>query len=348
MPRSALDVPALDPTPIFDLGRLSYGTELLAAAVSEFDLFERLRGGPKSFDSLRSELGLEVRPANVLFTAIRAMKLLAADADGELSLTPLARDHLLTGGPFFMADYLGLSAASPGVRAMVERLRTNRPASVKPDEGAAYIFREGMDSAMEQAKSARNLTLALAGRAKNVAPFLARAVDLSDASVLLDVGGGSGLYAVALLQRFPQLKAVVWDRAEVLNVAKEYAEEYGVTDRLTCTPGDMLTETPPQADVWLLSNVLHDWDVPECERILRRCHESLPTGGRVLIHDVFLDDDLGGPLNLALYSAALFSLTEGRAYSAKEYREWLAATGFDSGEVVPTLVNCGVLPGVKR
>ena len=45
-------------------------------------------------------------------------------------------------------------------------------------------------------------------------------------------------------------------------------------------------------------------------------------------YDVFLDDDLGGPLEIALYSAALFTLTEGRAYSAAEYRGWLAAHGF--------------------
>jgi hypothetical protein len=68
-----------------------------------------------------------------------------------------------------------------------------------------------------------------------------------------------------------------------------------------------------------------------------------------LIHDVFLDDDLGGPLAVALYSAGLFVLTEGRAYSAGEYRRWLTEAGLSpANEVVPTLVNCGVLEGRKR
>jgi hypothetical protein len=66
-----------------------------------------------------------------------------------------------------------------------------------------------------------------------------------------------------------------------------------------------------------------------------------------LIHDVFLNDDHDGPLPVALYSASLFSLTEGRAYSAREYREWLMAAGLTPGEIVPTLVHCGVLSGVK-
>jgi hypothetical protein len=62
---------------------------------------------------------------------------------------------------------------------------------------------------------------------------------------------------------------------------------------------------------------------------------------------VFLDDDLGGPLPVALYSAALFCVCEGRAYSAAEYRQWLVAAGLAPGGVTPTLVHCGLLEGLK-
>ena len=87
--------------------------------------------------------------------------------------------------------------------------------------------------------------------------------------------------------------------------------------------------------------------MPECRRLVARCAEALRPGGRLFIHDVFLDDDLGGPLPAALYSAALFQVTEGRLYSAGEYRAWLAEAGLDSGPVVPTRVNCGVLSAVR-
>jgi hypothetical protein len=67
----------------------------------------------------------------------------------------------------------------------------------------------------------------------------------------------------------------------------------------------------------------------------------------VLIHDVFLNDALDGPLPVALYSALLFLLSEGRAYSAAEYRDWLQEAGFTPQPLVPTLIHCGVLPGLK-
>ena len=102
---------------------------------------------------------------------------------------------------------------------------------------------------------------------------------------------------------------------------------------------------PTGADVVLLSNILHDWDVPECRDLIARCAGALPAGGRLLIHDVFLNDALDGPLPIALYSAALFRLTEGRAYSAAEYRGWLAEAGLRARRGRP---DAGPLRGPRR
>lgn len=349
MTRNAPEAPRADPSPIFELFRGNHGTELLTAAVAHLGVFERLAEGARTFDDLRRALGLAERPARVLVTALRAFGLIAEDGQGRLDLTEMGRAHLVPGAPFDVSGYIGLAADSPGVVEMVERLRTNRPAGANAEEaGAAFIFREGIESAMEREASARHLTLALAGRAKNVAPVLAERYPLDSARLLLDVGGGTGIYSIAWLQRHPALRAIVWDRPEVLKVAREMADSHGVSDRLECRPGDMFRDPIPEgADVVLLSNVLHDWDVPECRTLVQRCAGALPEGGQLLIHDVFLNDALDGPLPIALYSAALFRLTEGRAYSAAEYRGWMTEAGLEPGPVTTTLIHCGVLPGRK-
>jgi ubiquinone/menaquinone biosynthesis C-methylase UbiE len=343
---SALTPPRTDATPIFEAFRGNYATELLTAAVAHFKLFNRLAQAPRTLQELGGDLGLADRPLNVLVTALRALGLLKAER-GELTLTELAREHLVPGAPFDVAEYIGLAAESPGVLAMVERLRTNRPAGARKDAaGTAFIYREGTPSAMEQEESARHLTLALAGRAKNVASALAEKMPLPGAKTLIDVGGGTGIYSIALVQKNPGLHAVIVDRPEVLKVAQEMAHAYGVGDRIACQAGDMFHAALPKGDVVLLSNVLHDWDVPECRTLIRRCAETLSPGGRLLIHDVFLNDDLDGPLPIALYSAALFCLTEGRAYSAAEYRAWLASAGLAPQPLTPTSIHCGVLVGI--
>jgi predicted O-methyltransferase YrrM len=344
---SQLAAPQTDPTSIFEHFRGSYGSELLTAAVGHFKLFEQLRERPMSGEQLRQQLQLEPRPAVVLFTALRAMHLLTVDAAGDYRMTDVAREHLLPEGEYFIGDYIGLAAEAPGVREIVARLRTNRPAHAgQNDSGTAFIFREGLESAMEQADSARRLTLALAGRAKNVAPVLAGRLSLTGGT-LLDIGGGTGIYSIACLRQCPQLRAIVFDRQEVLKVAAEFAAEYQVADRLQLVPGDMFQDPLPSANTILLSNILHDWDEPECQQLVSRSAAALPSGGRLVIHDVFLNDDHDGPLPVALYSAALFTLTEGRAYSAAEYRRWLTAAGLTPTDLRPTLIHCGALIASK-
>jgi SAM-dependent methyltransferase len=347
--KSAVGAPELDPTAIFEIFRGNYGTELLTAAVAHFRVFERLARSSLAREVLRGELGLAERPFVVLLTALRAMQLVAVDRAGHCELTPMAREHLVPGATFDVGDYIGLAADTAGVRDMIERLVTNTPLGHKPDEqGVGFIYRENLPSAMEQEATARHFTLALAGRAKNVAPVLAARAPLGSVRRLLDVGGGTGIYSIACLQRYPRLRAVAWDRPEVLKVAAEMAAEYGVSDRLELCPGDMFVDPLPQgADAVLLSNILHDWDVTECQTLIARCAGALPAGGRLLIHDVYLDDALDGPLPIALYSAALFTFTEGRAYSAGEYRGWLAAAGLKPEALIPTLIHCGVLPAIK-
>lgn len=342
-PLDATCPPATDPSPIFEHFRGSYGTELLTAAVAHFPVFRILSERPCSFEDFRKSLDLEDRPAVVLTTALKAFGLIR-ETNGLLELTELATEHLSPDGYFSVRDYIGLAAESPGVLEMVKRLKTNRPKEA--DSGTAFIYRDGMRSAMEQEGTARHFTLALSGRAKNVAPHLAKQLPQSE-GVLLDVGGGTGIYSIACLQAHPRLKAIVLDRPEVLKVAEEFSRDFGVNDRLELRPGDMFEDPFPQADLVLLSNVLHDWDVPECRRLVSRSAEALKPGGRLLIHDVFLHDDHSGPLEIALYSAALFTLTEGRAYSVKEYRTWLEETGLVPESIRPTLIHCGLLAARK-
>ncbi len=342
--------PNTDPTPIFEMFRGNYATELLAAAVAHIRLFDLLAPGPLSFDEVKSRTSLADRPATVLLTTTRAMGLIVRPADGRFELTPIAREHLVRDSALDISDYIGLAAQSAGVLEMVERLRSNQPAGATPGgAGAAFIYRDGIESAMESEQSARRLTLALAGRAKNVAPFLAERAPLQGAKRVLDLAGGTGIYAFAMLQRYPNLRATIFDRARVLTIAREMAATYSVANRADFVEGDMFADAlPSDCDVILLSNVLHDWDIPECRALIRKCAAALPSGGRLLIHDVFLNDALDGPLPIALYSAALFSLTEGRAYSAAEYRSWCGEAGLNAGEVGATLIHCGVTTAIKR
>lgn len=343
-----LPAPQSDPAPIFEIFRGNYAMELLTAAVAHFGLFERLAAGPIAPEQLRKSIGLGERQFSVLLTGLKALKLVEEQA-GRVETTPIAREHLAPGSPLDVSDYIRMGADSPGVLSLVEHMRTNKLAgAAKDDDRAVFIFKRGLESAMEADDTARHFTLMLAGRAKNIAPVLAQKVDLSDAKCLLDIGGGTGLYSIAFLERFPRLRAIVLDSPSVLKVAAEFARQHGVADRLECLAGDMFKDPlPAGCDAMLLSNVLHDWDVPECRQLVAKAAAALPSGGRLLIHDALLDDDQAGPLYPALFSVALMIMTEGRNYSGAEYKAWMTAAGLTPADPIPTLIHSSVLVGNK-
>ena len=156
--------------------------------------FDALAEGPVPEQVLQVKLGLASRPWAVLATAIRALRLMEGLPGQPQAITPMGR-FLLPGGEHEIRGYVGLTSGLPGVRAMMDLLRADKPVSNRPDEGKAFIFREGMDSAMESGDSARRLTMALAGRAFICAPVLADVLPLDGVGHLVDHADVADLFA---------------------------------------------------------------------------------------------------------------------------------------------------------
>ena len=159
--------PTLDPTPIFEMlsRQLRHGT-----ADRRRRSFRCVRALPRWARRRRrgapaTRLGGAARQSSCSPRCARSACCIETDRRSVWNCPSWPANICCPGGPFDVSDYIGLAADSPGVKEMVERLRTNRPAGASsPDTGAAFIYREGIESAMEQEASARRLTLALAGR----------------------------------------------------------------------------------------------------------------------------------------------------------------------------------------
>ncbi len=339
----------LELAPITRHLRAMYGSRLLVAAVHHLNLFEQFRDGPLSFAVLQQRLDLKDRPAMVLFPALCAMGMLERDSSGRLSLTGLGR-HLTSALVPNLMSYSGLEKNDPGILEMAERLRNDGPLGVAG--GTAFVKDDTGPSPMDDPETARQLTLALAGRAGILSPVVADALPKSGGH-FLDVAGGSGLFAYEWLRANPNATATVFDRPQVLTVAGEFLDDFcesgttgagSVSGRVRFQPGNMLEDELPRADLILAASLFHDWPQATCRMLASRFGDTLNPGGQLWVHDAFLNDTLDGPLPVTDYSAQLFWVTKGRCYSRREYREWFSAAGLaPTLRNLPTLMDYGLI-----
>ena len=148
-------------------------------------------------------------------------------------------------------------------------------------------------------------------------PAVAAAFDLSRFHRLIDLGGASGHLVEAVRERYPQIQAQVFDLPEV-------AQLYPGT-----IAGDFFTDPLPEADLYSVGRILHDWSDQKIHRLLARIYAALPEGGGLLIAEKLLAPD-----NIPAHMQSLNMLigTEGRERSAAEYEALLRATGFSKVE----------------
>ena len=178
------------------------------------------------------------------------------------------------------------------------------------------------------------------GRAmQNVSNFAAAAVleayDFSNVRTIMDVGGGNGSMALAILGKHPNMKGKVVDLPYIEAQAKKCLEEAGASGRCGFEATDFFQSVPKGADLHVLKFILHDWTDEECVRILSRCRESLAPGGKVLIVEMLVPEEIR-PDFVMLMDLNMLVMTGGRERTAKEFEKVLSDAGFQMTRVIPT------------
>jgi SAM-dependent methyltransferase len=165
--------------------------------------------------------------------------------------------------------------------------------------------------------------------ARQQAEIVARALDLTGRSRLIDVGGGPGTYALYFCLHNPGLKAVVFDLPGSERFAREVVERYGLADRVEFAGGDFLRdELPGGQDVAWLSQVLHGEGPENAARLVKNAAGCLRPGGLLGIQEFVIDDDRAGPAHSALFSLNMLVGTDGgQAYTLNEVQDMLKSAG---------------------
>ena len=148
---------------------------------------------------------------------------------------------------------------------------------------------------------------------------------------VLDVGGGDGVNALALARAFPGMSVTVLDLEGAVAIARRTADDAGLAARVRTVSGDLFSAAyPDDCDCVLLANQIVIWSPADNLRLIRRAYDALPSGGRLVIFNEFVNDELDGPLYAALDNVYFATLPtrDSQLYPASECIEWTRAAGF--------------------
>ncbi len=301
---------------------------------AELNLFTLLSPAPLSPEEIAAMIGADLRAVTILLDALSAMGLLVKQA-GKYHCPPSI-------SPFLSAEasnsilpmilhmahvwerWSGLTSIVKGLRVQEKSTRSSQDA----DELRAFIG-------------------AMHVIAAPLAPRIVAAVNPGTSRTMLDVGGGSGVYALAFLQAVPEMRCTLFDRPAVIEMARERLSKAGVLSRVNLTPGDFYRdEFPPGHDLAFLSAIIHQNSPEQNLNLYLKVFRALVPGGRIVIRDHVMASDRTRPKDGALFAVnMLVSTTGGITYTYGDIKDCLTKAGFirirllQSGEHMDGLVE---------
>ncbi|XP_069801320.1 acetylserotonin O-methyltransferase-like isoform X2 [Dendropsophus ebraccatus] len=154
-----------------------------------------------------------------------------------------------------------------------------------------------------------------------------RAFDLSMFHTVCDLGGCSGNLAKQLVSTYKESTVTIMDLPKVVQTAKKHFVK-DTEQKIHFLEGDFFNDPIPEADLYIMARIIHDWTEEKCLGLLRKIYQSCRPGGGVLLVEVLLNEDKSGPLSSQIWSLKMLVLAEGKERTPSEYTKLLTDSGF--------------------
>jgi acetylserotonin N-methyltransferase len=314
--------PSTDDRVVWDIWESMFTLPLVTVA-DEVGTFGALSGTPLSTADLAAKLDVDARALGIHLAGLGAMGLLDK-RDGKWSAAPEARRWLHPEAEAYWGGFLaGFRDRTKMHEQLLETLRTGKrpvnPMSDGPEWERGHMT----------AEAAARVAAFMHAHSQAPARGAAQQPEFAAVKHLMDVGCGSGVYGIEIARAHPPMQVTLMDLKEMAAAAQTYVDKAALADRITTAGVNMFEEDwPTHADAHFFANVFHDWSEETNKLIARKSFAALPSGGRIFLSEILMDDDLAGPWPAASFSLLMLVGTLGKQYSLVEFREILESAGF--------------------
>ena len=307
------------PAPMLDLaGMLAY--QALSTAV-RLDIFNCLDEQPSSTSELALALGTQERGTRKLLQALEAIGYVEEHSDRY-------QNSAVTEKWFLNGTQLDMKAAMTAWDAFSHDLWPHGPEIIRSGE-RPFNFYEYTTATPGLSDAHQRMMM---GNANVTGPDIVKKVALpDDATRLLDVGGGHGMFSILFCLAHPWLQATIIDDEAALQTARENVAAHGLDIRVKLEADDFWQANWGQDnDLILLFNLLHHYNLDTCRELLLKAHAALKPGGKVAIFDQ-VEGNISGSAAKAfvrLLSLMYYLFADGRAFTREDLADLLNAAGF--------------------
>ena len=307
---------------MLDLGEGVGGVQV-AAAIAELGIADVLAEGPMTAAQIAARIDSDEETTHRLLRGAVACNLCTMDGrTGAVTLTRmgavLRSDHPASLRAWMR--YKGMRSTVDAWGGLAASVRSGRSAfeivhgmsvwdwyAAHPDE--QRVFAATMRQATE-----------ISARA------IARVYPWPDGAVVCDVAGGIGTLLSVIVAE-SRVRGVLVDSAGMIAEAERFLAERGVADRIDRVEGDIFRAVDATADVYLLKDVLHDWDDERCAKILNAVAASMPRGSRLVVIEYLQPRNRPNPFSPLIDLHTLTQRDGGRLRSAEELSDLLIGAG---------------------
>jgi acetylserotonin N-methyltransferase len=337
------DLSIPDPTIVLDHLEAFRRSKTMFAAV-DLGVFDELGEKTISSEVLAAQLHCHEPSLRLLLESCVGLGLLKRTTEGFQN-TDVSRAYLCSDSPRRMTGYIQYSNhVMWKMWAHLEdaiREGTHRWKQTFGFDGPIFSHFFRTPEAMEE------FLMGMHGFGMITSPRIVELFDLSRYRVLCDLGGATGHLAIAACHRYPTLAAKVFDLPHALDLARRMTREAGLSDRIEIVGGDFFVDPLPEADLYALGRIVHDWDEPKIRILLQKIYDALPSGGALLIGEKVLWENRSGPRWAQMQSLNMLVCTEGKERSGAEYAQLLRGVGFSQVAVSRTQVPLDAVLAIK-
>jgi hypothetical protein len=300
----------------------------MLSVAAELDVADRIQDHPVAVGDLARDCGAHPGMLLRMLRALAAFGIFAVDDEGRVGHSQASRLLRRDADPTLhhAARYWTMHSNWAAWEKLEHTIRTGEPAfeavfgmanfeylKLHPEEGE--LFNRFMQHSPDDRHNA-----------------VAEGYDFSSIGTIVDVGGGNGALLAVLLRKYLELSGVLFDQENALKVALTVLGPAAARCKLVS--GNFFAGVPAGGDVYVLSQILHDWDDEHCLRILRNCRDAMGADSRLLVIERVLES-ASNPMNYLSDMDMMLLFPGARERSLKEYGELFSSVGFGA----PTLIR---------